>query len=355
MRQLRVCFVADTENWGGAEVWLVHHLRRAAQHGVEASVVCAEPVADSFGPTVPPERLRVVPLARHASAAPDTGAALRTLSPDLVHVNLVDPASNAATLAAALGSAPTTATLHLPGEIPQGAYAEALADLYRDLRVLLTPSEEGASLVRDQLAEPRGGVVVACNGVDVPVSPHGPAGRQPPRVGVHARLTRQKGIDVLLEAVRRVLAVGADLSVEVGGAGRDEESLRAAAAGLPVRFVGWVPDPRRFLSTLDVFCLPSRADALPLALLEAMAEGLPCVATDVGDIRRRVGDAVEVVPPEDPDALAGALVHLLNAPGRRAELGARARSCAECSFDAEDMVRSTYGLLRDAARSTASR
>src|SRR4051794_37832029 len=95
MRPLRVCFVADTENWGGAEVWLVHHLRRAAQHGVEASVVCAEPVADRFRPRVPSERLQVVPLARETPAAPYTEAALRRLSPDLVHVNLVDPASNA--------------------------------------------------------------------------------------------------------------------------------------------------------------------------------------------------------------------------------------------------------------------
>jgi glycosyltransferase involved in cell wall biosynthesis len=354
MRPLHVCFVADTENWGGAEVWLVHHLRRAENHGVEASVVCAQQVADRFRACVPPERLAVVPLARHAAKAPYTEAALRSFSPDLVHVNLVDPASNSATLAAALSTAPTTATLHLPGATPDGAAGAALADLYRALGVLLTPSEEGAALVRSRLAEPVGGVVVTCNGVDVPAKPHGAAGGDPPRVGVHARLTRQKGIDVLLEALRRVVDSGADVSVAVAGTGRDEARLRAAGAGLPVRFVGWVADPRSFLSSLDVFCLPSRAEALPLALLEAMAEGLPCVATDVGDIHRRVGGAVVVVPPEHPDALAAALLDLLRAPSRRAALGARARSCAERCFDASDMVHSTYRTLRSLSRSSTS-
>ena len=93
MRPLRVSFVADTESWGGAEVWLAHHLRGAPDHDVEASVVCAEQVADRFRPLVPVGRLAVVPLARHAASAPATEAALLGQSPDVVHVNLVDPAT----------------------------------------------------------------------------------------------------------------------------------------------------------------------------------------------------------------------------------------------------------------------
>jgi glycosyltransferase involved in cell wall biosynthesis len=355
MRPLRVSFVADTESWGGAEVWLAHHLRGAPDHDVEASVVCAEQVADRFRPLVPVGRLAVVPLARHAASAPATEAALLGQSPDVVHVNLVDPASNAASIAAGLATAPTTATLHLAGDTGDIGLRARLAGLYGELSVLVTASEEGARQVRTELAEPRGGVVVGCNGVEVPVRPHGPAGRWPPRVGVHARLTRQKGIDVLLEAVRRVVGARWPVDVVIGGAGRDEAALRAAAAGLPVRFAGWVTEPRDFLAGLDVFCLPSRVEALPLALLEAMAEGLPCVATDVGDVRSRLGDAVLVVPPEDPVALADALTGLLADPPGRATLGARARRCAELHLDAADMVARTYHLLWQAAQSTASR
>jgi glycosyltransferase involved in cell wall biosynthesis len=356
MRRLRVSFVADTDGWGGAEVWLLHHLRRARAHGVDASVVCAEPVADRFRPFVPEDRLAVVPLARHVREAPETAAALRRQAPDVVHVNLVDPASNAASLVAALGTAPATATLHLPGETGQGAQRAALAALYGELSVLLTPCAAGADQVRTELAEPRNGVVVTVNGVDIPAWPHGPRRRDgvPTRIGVHARLTRQKGLDVLVEAVRLMVDDGVSLELGIGGRGREEEALRTAASGLPVTFRGWVGEPRRFLAGLDVFCLPSRAEALPLALLEAMADGLPCVATDVGDVRRRVGGAVDVVPPEDPRALATALTALARDPARRVRRGARARAWAEQRLDAADMVATTYGLLREAARSTAS-
>ncbi len=134
----------------------------------------------------------------------------------------------------------------------------------------------------------------------------------------------------------------------VGGAGRDGDALRAAAAGLPVAFPGWVSDVRGFLGGLDVFVLSSRVEALPLALLEAMAEGLPCVATDVGDVRRAVGEDAVVVPAEDAGALARALRGLLTDPARRAALGARARARAVRDLDAGLMAARTYAVLREA-------
>jgi glycosyltransferase involved in cell wall biosynthesis len=197
-------------------------------------------------------------------------------------------------------------------------------------------------------------VVVACNGVDIPARPHGPAGHRPPTIGVHARLTRQKGIDVLVEAVRAMVEQGQELEVCIAGRGRDEAALRQAAQGLPVRFLGWTAEPRGFLAGVDVFCQPSRLEALPLALLEAMAEGLPCVATDVGDVRVRLGGAVDLVPPEDPEALATALTALLEDADRRSALGRAARAFAETRLDASDMAAETYGVLRSALRATAS-
>jgi glycosyltransferase involved in cell wall biosynthesis len=112
-----------------------------------------------------------------------------------------------------------------------------------------------------------------------------------------------------------------------------------------VRFCGFVSDPRRFLAGVDLFCLSSRREALPLVLLEAMAEGLPCVATDVGDVRQAVGEAAVVVPPGNVAALAAALHDLLADPGRRRVLGLRARTLAERAFDAELMARRTFAIL----------
>jgi glycosyltransferase involved in cell wall biosynthesis len=187
---------------------------------------------------------------------------------------------------------------------------------------------------------------VVPNGVDVPPDPAGPAGNPVPRIGAFGRLTAQKGFDVLLEALRRL-----DLPFDavIGGAGRDGEALRAAAAELPVTFPGWVGDARAFLAGLDLFVLSSRVEALPLVLLEAMAEGLPCVATDVGDVRRAVGEDAVVVPVEDAGALAGALSGLLADPARRARLGARARERAVRDLDARLMAERTFRVLSGVA------
>jgi glycosyltransferase involved in cell wall biosynthesis len=176
-----------------------------------------------------------------------------------------------------------------------------------------------------------------------------------PRIGALGRLTPQKGFDVLLEAVRLLAAEGTAFDVVIGGAGRDADRLRAAASGLPVSFRGFLDDPRPFLAGLDLFCLPSRREALPLALLEAMAEGLPCVATDVGDVRAAVGAAAAVVPPGSPAALAGALRALLADPIRRRFLGRRARRRAEEAFDAARMARRTFAVLDSARRCRAAR
>src|SRR4051812_48904853 len=342
----RVAFVCDSEAWGGAEVYLTHLLRRAASEGWAASLVCAAPVAAGFTGLLPPGRLTVVPLARHTANAPAIGAALAAQRPDVVVVNLVDPGSNAAAVAAALDVAPTVGVLHLAGDTGEGEHRAGLAALYARMAAVLTPAGGARTQLQTDLGLPPDRVHVVPNGVDVPADPRGPGdGATVPRVGALGRLTAQKGFDVLIDAVRLMDEQGLALELVIGGAGRDAERLRAAAAGLPGRFCGFVPDSRRFLAGVDLFCLSSRREALPLVLLEAMAEGLPCVATDVGDVAAAVGPDAVVVPPEDPTALAAALAALLGDPALRADLAARARRRAVARFDAGLMTRRTLAVL----------
>jgi hypothetical protein len=110
-----------------------------------------------------------------------------------------------------------------------------------------------------------------------------------PVVAALGRLTAQKGFDVLLEAVRRLVADGVRLQLLLGGEGRERRALERQAAGLPVRFTGFEAEPRRLFAQADVFALPSRVEALPLVLVEAVSAGLPAVATDVGDVREALG------------------------------------------------------------------
>jgi glycosyltransferase involved in cell wall biosynthesis len=345
----RVSLVCDSENWGGAEVYLTHLLRRAGGLGWAASLVCADPLAGRFTPLLPPGRLAAVPLARHRGAAPAVRDALVAQRPDVVLVNLVDPGSNAAAVAAALEVAPTVGVLHLPGDAGAGEVRAHLAGLYGAMADVLTPAAGARDQLVADLRVHAGRVHVVPNGVDLPGDPAGPAGNALPRVGGLGRLTAQKGFDVLLDAVRSLTDRGIPVEVVVGGEGRDGARLRAAAAGLPVTFCGFVDDIRGFLAGLDVFCLPSRREALPLVLLEAMAEGLPCVATDVGDVAVAVGADAVVVPPGDAGALAAALAGLLGDPAGRTRLGRRARARATAAFDAGLMARRTFAVLARAA------
>lgn len=129
-----------------------------------------------------------------------------------------------------------------------------------------------------------------------------------------------KGHDVLLRAVRRMLDSGVDVDAVIIGGGRLHDEYRALATSLGiggrVSLVGAVNDRTRIVAMLDsatVFAMPSRTEGLPRALVEAMARGLPAVATDVGGIPELL-DAGCLVPAGDDRALADALAALTRDP-----------------------------------------
>lgn len=167
-----------------------------------------------------------------------------------------------------------------------------------------------------------------------------------PVVGVVGRLTFQKGVDVLLRAVSNL---DADVSVVIAGDGEDEEMLRSFAQHLRIEsrthFVGFQEDVGRVLAALDVFCMPSRWEGFGLALVEALAAGLPVVATGVDSIPEVLGDAGLLVSPDDSDALAHALGRVLRDVQTADGLRARARAQA-ARFTIEPMIAS-YEALYD--------
>lgn len=146
------------------------------------------------------------------------------------------------------------------------------------------------------------------------------------------RLESVKGIDVLLRAWERVLA-RTSARLLIVGSGSQRDALQAQARALPdagasVAFVPFQANPFPFIGQADVFVLPSRKEGFPIVLLEAMALGRACVATDCPTgPRELVGENEHglLVPPQDPDSLAEALMHALSEPTLRARLGASAR------------------------------
>ena len=128
-----------------------------------------------------------------------------------------------------------------------------------------------------------------------------------PVVGYFGRLEHGKGVDVLVDAAMRLHTKLPATFLFVGdGPLREQLAARAGAAGLPACFAGRRDDVPALLRLCSVVVLPSRQEALGRVLIEAMAAGVPVVATQVGGIPEVCVDGVNglLVPPEDPDALA---------------------------------------------------
>ena len=178
-------------------------------------------------------------------------------------------------------------------------------------------------------------------------------GLEEPLLLALAALVRRKGLDVLIEALRRLAAEGPPPRLWIAGEGPERGALEAQAlrAGLGdrVRLLGRREDAADLLAACDVFVLPSRREGLGVAALEAMAAGRPVVASRVGGLAAAVLDGRTglLVPPEDPAALAAAIATLLGDGALRSRLGAAGPARVEADFGAEGMVEAYEKLYRE--------
>ncbi|MGL4551222.1 MAG: glycosyltransferase [Gemmataceae bacterium] len=163
-----------------------------------------------------------------------------------------------------------------------------------------------------------------------------------------ARLAPEKDIGTLLDAVARLAPGCPDFRLEVAGDGPCGDQLRRQAGPLGdrVKFLGVVRDVPALLARARLFVLSSVTEGISLTLLEAMARGLPIVATAVGGNPEVVADGETglLVPPRDPAALADALSHCWTRPELCARMGVAARKRVERRFDVRRMI-TTYERL----------
>jgi glycosyltransferase involved in cell wall biosynthesis len=169
-----------------------------------------------------------------------------------------------------------------------------------------------------------------------------------PAIGIIARLTEQKGHQVLFDALTRADLAHAHLVVVGGGELQDTLSRRVAELGMTsrVHFLGPRRDLGNILSAIDVFTMPSYWEGLPLSLVLAMGAGLPVVATAVAGIPEVVHDGATglLVPPGDSTALAGALARVVNDDTTRVLLGQAARAFVRPRFGVDRYVQSVTSL-----------
>lgn len=182
---------------------------------------------------------------------------------------------------------------------------------------------------------------------------------RPLRLVSLGQLIPRKGYDVLLDALH-LWATDAQRPgplppVQIAGSGPLQATLQATAErlGVPVRFLGSIDEVGPFLEEARLFVLPSREDNLPMALLEAMAHGLPVVATRVGGIPDAVGEgpdaAGSLVAPGDAASLARALYPYVQDADLCEQVGKRARRRMEQGYSAVHMAQAYAGLYRTVA------
>lgn len=172
-----------------------------------------------------------------------------------------------------------------------------------------------------------------------------------PRVVFTGRLHPQKNLDLLLEAWPQVAQRTAANLILIGqGPERDRLASKAQALGISgrVQFTGALPDPADALRAADVFVLPSVAEGMSNSLLEAMATGLPCLATNIGGNTDLLKDGVGIlVEPDRPQAWADALIGVIEDRERARRLGDAARHRIESEYALPVVVDRYLNLYRE--------
>ncbi len=284
---------------------------------------------------------------------------------DIVHCHNIGPFIYGSFAGKLAGSKPVVYTVHGPEVSSKSIHVR-----FQRLPVLdriVAVSEHVRRGVIERLHVAPAKVMTIVNGIDVARYARGDGraqcrtelrvGDETPVVGVVARLTPEKDHDTLLEAFALLAKERFDAVLIVVGdgpmLGRAREAARRLGIESAVRFTGTRLDVPELLSAFDVFAMSSREEGLGITLIEAMAAGLPVVATAAGGIPEIVQNELTgyLVPPGDPRRLADALLDVLADPARARRMGAEGRKRAEQQFGLSRMIGAYEQLYAELAAS----
>jgi glycosyltransferase involved in cell wall biosynthesis len=323
--------------------------------GPQLAAAVGKQAGDRGRPASQRPQFEVVPIGTRPRPGKDAAAvrllraALRRTAPSVVHAHGLRAGALAAlALRPFPGSAwpggrrpALVVTVHNappPGRPAAAGYGALERLVARRADVVLCVSADLTARIRRLGAREVGRALVPAPAA-VPTQEPGPCGfpaawaggDRRPVVLAAGRLTAQKGLDTLVAAAASWRGRRPEPVLAVAGTGPLAGPLARQAAALRVdaRFLGWRDDLPALLAAADVFVLPSRWEGQPLVLQEALRAGRPVVAADVGGVREVTGDAALLVPPGDPQALAAAVLRVLDdarlARGLAEAAAARAR------------------------------
>ena len=297
----------------------------------------------------------VAPIAPTPASAGRVRRALRAFRPDVIHAH--EPfVPGTALFAARSGLAPTVATFHAYSDraFALRLAAPALRPVWRRLALRLAVSEAAREFVGRAF---EGEVRIVPNGADVALFRDAvptqdlPAGE---RILFVNRLDPRKGFRTAVEAFGRIAAARPEARLIVAGDGAERDAVDRLPPAVRdrVRMLGNVPHDRLppYHAACDVFVGPALGrESFGIVLVEAMAAGLPVVASDIPGYREVVRDGVDgaLVPPGDAGALARAVTRLLDDPAEAERLVAAGRQRAG-RFDWDVVAREIAGCYEEA-------
>ena len=223
-------------------------------------------------------------------------------------------------------------------------------------RALVVPSLRLETIARTTWRQPAGRVRRIANGIAVDRYAGAPdegaipgVVRRPGEILV-GTLAGLRGVKNLPRLVRAFAASGIDGRLAIVGEGPERDRIVAAARGLGigdrVLLPGFVANPARYIALFDIFVLSSDSEQFPVSLVEAMAAGLPAVATDVGDVRAMVAteNLPFVVAADDEAGFAAALARLSQDESMRNAVGRANRARARAAYSEDDMIEAYRAL-----------
>ena len=357
---------------GGAETLLSRFALLAPRAGIQISVACLREW-DGNPAAAPLHAAGVHPVNLDLIGRPGPGQLLAVrrhiaaVGPQIVHTHLGSSDLLGGIAGRSLGI-PVVNTIHTTQwrqrrTIALRRVAHACAD-----RVIAVSDSARREYLRMGLPHPER-VIMIHNGTDVEVaSGAGPDVRRELGltsedfvVAMVSALRPEKGHAVAIEAVRRLRSRYPQLRLVIVGQGelRDQLARTAADLGPAVVLTGLRPDVARVLDAADAFLQPSLQEAFPTTILEAMAAGVPVIATSVGGVPEIIeGPQLGILIPAPPaaDDAARAIAALVEAPDRRRELGRAGRAAYVQRFTAQPWLDRTRALYDDVlAQRTAGR
>ena len=361
MRCLKILHVDPETGFGGGERQVAGLVRHLARRGHD-NVLLAAP-AGALAARVPAADARLRPLVIRNDV--DVLAALRLRRqirvehPDIVHFHT----SRAHAMSPWIGRTRAIVTRRMDYRLRPGRRVDLLYN--RSVAAVVAISNDVRQKLLAAGVRPER-VRVIRSAVEPPAGLPGAAGRAAARarhgiasdemaIGVVAALERRKAHDVLLHALAATLSKLPPLRVLFCGDGAERAALgrltRELGLESRVRFLGELAQVADVLAAIDLFVLPSRHEGLGVAVLEAMAVGLPVVASAVGGLPEVVDDGKTglLVPPDDPRALGAAIAELAGDVERARRMGVAGRARVLAEFSMERMADAYEALYTELA------